>query len=875
MSNNRNPLYSAVNYALSAGMVASMGVAGVAFAQEDSAELDKVQVTGSRLKRTDIETAQPVTVIDRAEIDASGDVSVAQVLQTTVYNSFGSFRATSGYGSGYAAVNEASLRGLGSNRTLVLMDGKRMSTIPGNGNASQNLNQIPLDVVERIEILRDGASAIYGADAIAGVINIITRKDYEGMKVALHHEEGRGSHMNGTHSVTGGVSNAKGNVFYNLSIVDQRPQFHNELDYAADAPSVFGISSFGFPGSWITLSGDYAGANFVDPRCPLINGSDPDWPNSYRWDFVTFEAGNSTIGAERCGYNFAAVTKSTPDIRGVSLFVNSNYAVTDSINMTTKLLMTDSKTETRYAGTPVTGPYPTMSADNPNNPMPLYGLEPADILILMRSVPNGTRDTVNHAQDLNMNVAFTGFTDLMGGADWELGMQYVRNYTNSKTYNLVNKDIIQQDLDNGILDFFNVNGNYSDSVMLRANHTGLYEGQTDAIIFNGNMSFDLMDLPAGAAQMAVGFETQSIGFLQENDPESNRLVVAGTSGGDNIAAERDVTSVFFELGLPVTEMIEANIAGRFDDYSDFGSNFSPAANISFRPVDGLLVRATYGEGFRAPGFDEYYGNVSESFPSGTDFVGCNAGVSPCTPTQYRALFGGNTNLGPEESKTWTAGLVWEPMEDLNMELSFYHIEFTNWITTSTLAREFTAELNGQPNYVIRNADGSVNYVSLQYNNFEGVETEGVDLNLNYSMSLGDAGDLGMRLEHSTVTNYTLQRFSDSEPYDVAGEMGYPDGRTNFYVNWSMGDMFAAMQISNIAGQSEDIGGDIYEVDSHAEVDLQFGYNLPWNGKVTVGARNITDEDPEINADYYGWWPYDQTIYDTKGRVVYVRYEQDF
>ena len=146
---------------------------------EEAAELGRIEVTGSRLNQIDVETASPITVITREQIALSGMATVAEVLQTTPFNSFGSFRETSGYANGQAVVNEISLRGLGSQRTLVLVDGRRIASTGGSGGAAQNLNQIPTAIVDRIEILRDGASAIYGSDAIAGVVNIITRRSEE------------------------------------------------------------------------------------------------------------------------------------------------------------------------------------------------------------------------------------------------------------------------------------------------------------------------------------------------------------------------------------------------------------------------------------------------------------------------------------------------------------------------------------------------------------------------------------------------------------------------------------------------------------------------------------------------------------------------
>jgi len=180
---SNNKLSKAVRLAIAFGAVSAF--AGSAVAQqaqqedEESAKVERIEVTGSRLKRTDMEGALPVTVIDRTELNASGDISVADFMRDTNFNSFGSYQSTSGSSGGGAA--QVSLRGLGASRTLILIDGRRTPTSPILGGG-QDLNSIPMAAVERIEVLTDGASAVYGSDAIAGVINIITRKDFEGIE---------------------------------------------------------------------------------------------------------------------------------------------------------------------------------------------------------------------------------------------------------------------------------------------------------------------------------------------------------------------------------------------------------------------------------------------------------------------------------------------------------------------------------------------------------------------------------------------------------------------------------------------------------------------------------------------------------------------
>ena len=242
----RNLVRDSVRRVLTASLASSLvvGTSMRVLAQDDIAVQEKVTVTGSRIKRVDIEGPSPISVISREEIDASGKIAVSEVIRASTFNSFGSFKQR----SGDTAQSQAgvSLRGLGSQRTLVLMDGRRISGSPTLGAGSTaNLNTIPLAAVERIEILREGASAIYGSDAIGGVVNIIMRKDYEGMQ--LTYNIGRPTQTGGdeeSYSIVGGVSGAKGNITFGFSAEQKDIIFQGDRSYSAT-----GLSSFGFPAS--------------------------------------------------------------------------------------------------------------------------------------------------------------------------------------------------------------------------------------------------------------------------------------------------------------------------------------------------------------------------------------------------------------------------------------------------------------------------------------------------------------------------------------------------------------------------------------------------------------------------------------------------
>jgi iron complex outermembrane receptor protein len=927
MKYNRNPLSQAINTTLCAGAAASMALAsGVAFAQdadddEDGVELDRVQVTGSRIKRVDIEGSTPVTVISRDQIDLTGDSTVAELLRSSPFNSFGSFRDQSGFGNGFSGVSLVSLRGLGSSRTLILINGRRISTFPGGGAEAVDINIIPLDMVERVEILRDGASAIYGSDAIAGVINIITRQDMEGAIATVQYEEPAYDGGEATRfSVAGGHTSDRGNVTFAVEHFEREMIFDHDIPEFANAvtPGVDAISSFGFPGTALMLSGASAGLNFPDPRCPSNVGQSSEFPNSYKWDFDgadAFFAGSSNNFGARCGYNFAADTITVPRVERTSAYIDAKFDITNNTQFLTRAYLIQNENESRFAGAPVTAPFPVYGADNPNNPMWLYvgttqtdpGLggtytfTEADVgaaMLLMRTVPNGDREGWQYFDNNALFAGFQGTNSLFGGSDWDFGYQYSRNRTLALTKNLANKVEIQNAIDDGSLDYFNVQGldhdtwlNNTVNTLTQFNHTGMFQADTTVHLFDGSWSFDMFQMNNGPVPLVVGFEFFDLSYNQENDPESNRLIIAGTSGGDNIyGVGRDISTLYAETIIPLLSSLELNLAVRFDDYSDFGKTTNPKASIAWRPWDKLLLRASWGKGFRAPNMQELYGNVSESFPPAIDITGCNNGVSPCTSTQYRAFFGGNPDLQPEESESWSAGAVWNATDSLSFEVTYYNIEFTNQITTLSLQRMFQLEAGGFANTVVRNPDGTVNFVGLVNLNLSGVKTDGVDFGITYSLPTERAGFWNFQFDWSHVNSFEQEAVPGDGFAELTDVHGAPQDRASWQVGWTIGDFqvgYTGQYIGENGAADEFCTSDnrgfetcdgtntLVTNDDQMYHDLQLAWNTPWNGQIAVGCRNCTDETGPFNGLVYGWQPQDFSLYSTEGRIGYVRYKQNF
>ncbi|MCH8930305.1 MAG: TonB-dependent receptor [Proteobacteria bacterium] len=645
----RNPIQDAVRYALVAGVAASFAsIPSVAVAQddEDVAEQGLIEVTGSRIKRVDVEGPSPVAIITRADIENSGDISVADVLRQSSYNQFGSFRQRSGSSAQSQAT--ISLRGLGAQRTLVLLDGRRIAGSPTFGSGSaQNLNTIPIAAVERIEILRDGASAIYGADAVGGVVNIIMRKDYEGLQISA--EVGRPTQAGGdenAYSIVGGITSGKGNITFALDHSDSEIIFNGDRAFSA-----VGLSAFGFPGSF-AVTDPVLGSlgTFPDPRCPNSINTDPNFANSQ------INTGNGL-----CNYNYAATSANEASLTRDTLFVNGNYQVNEDLNFFARGTFSRTESFGRYAPAPMVGgsPFlPSMSAANPNNPtapgavstaglpsnypLPFAGATdlsqfdtdgdgipdvtgPFDLSIFYRNVPGGFRDGNTTDILYDYLIGFEGSSDLFGGLDWETGFQYSRQTGDDTSAGLAFRNGLQGVIDDGTFDIFNVQGNGTDPAIAQTFvHTGF--ANTMHRITGGDFTatWDAFQMPAGPVPIVLGTEYRDEKFSQDFDAQQNAGNVDGSAGGQDIEGSRAVLAFYAETSLPITEDLEISLAARFDSYNDFGTTVNPKISVGYRPTDTLLIRASYGEGFRAPSMEELYSSPAQSFNDAIDSVRCAA-----------------------------------------------------------------------------------------------------------------------------------------------------------------------------------------------------------------------------------------------------------
>ena len=916
--NHRDPVGDAVRYALTAGVAASFaGAPAALFAEDDVAVQEKVTVTGSRIKRVDIEGPSPVAVISRDDIDATGDISVAEVLRGSVWNSFGSFRQSSG--SSAQSQSAVSLRGLGSQRTLVLIDGRRMSGSPTNGAGStQNLNVIPLAAVERIEVLRDGASAVYGSDAIGGVVNIILRRDYEGMNLAWG--IGRPTQTGGdedSYSVVGGLSSGKGNITFGFDVEKKEIIFQGDRSFSA-----VGLSAFGFPSSYFGYlttndprnpSGEFLSVGtFPDARCPATLGSSQEFP-----------ASQVSAGGTLCQYNYAGVAANEAENDTKSFFVNINYDLNETTQFFARGNFSFNESFGRYAPSPFTSPLPTLTQNNPNNPTApgatnidgqAFGGQsvtladgtvvegPFDLSLFYRNVPGGFRDTNIEDTLVDYMVGVNGTVDFLGGMDWELAGQWSQQTSNSASPGLGVIPFLQREIDNGNLDIFEVNQETDSSFQEAASFDGIFDAKTRIASVDGNVGWDLFQMPAGPVPIVLGAEYRDEDFTQNYDAQQNAGNVAGSAGGQDVSGARVVKSIFTEMNIPIFSMLDATVALRYDDYNDFGTTVTPQAKLAFRPLDSLLVRASWGKGFRAPSMTELYSARTQSFDGAVDTFRCSLDPAdtngdgrpdvdpntlpagnPCVLTQYQNLSGGNTSLDAETSDQWGVGFVWNPLQDLSIAIDYYNIEIDDEIGTFALQTLFDQEFalrqggaGGQTVGSVTRIQGN-NFVDFVVNdnaNFATRETDGLDVDISYAFSAGAAGDFRTQLLWTHVLEYERDVGDGQGKRRLDGTFD-PENRASVLLGWSLAD-FSASATWNYIDEAENAESNspvFAKVDDYSTVDLSFGYSTPWNGQITVGARNIFDEDPPTTVNI-GSPFYTNYLHDVYGRVPYVRYEQD-
>jgi iron complex outermembrane receptor protein len=856
MAFQRRKVAAALAYVVGVGTAGMLLTAAPVFAQDI-----KVNVTGSNIKRVDNETASPVDVITRQDIERTGAVSVNEVLQFMPSAGYAiDDRVTNGFTNGAGALN---VRNLGFSSTLILLNGRRLPTYPFaqrttlGSQGFQDLNSIPVSAVERIEILKDGASAIYGADAVGGVVNIILRNTYQGIEAGASYgisQQGDGDTYQANASLGfGDLAKDRYNVFMNLfylkreaMLTKDRP-FANNEDLRGRGGSDF-RSGFGYPGTVVEiLPSGSTGAVVYYPNCP---------PESVR--------------ASRCRYNRASFGGVYPEVERWSANVRGEFAVTPDISIFAEGLYAWNSAYNIGFPAPSTDDAGIGSnilpVGHPNNPF----TNPA--LIAHRYADVGNRDTDAEGHTARGVLGAKGSFKTW---DWEVYGSWNEIKLEEDQLNNVLATTALDTINDGSYNFFDPFNNPATTARLRYN--GFHHGKSNFNDYGAKASGEVWNLPAGPILAAVGGQFTHLEV--EDIPDPN--IAAGNALGISASAafgEQNLTAVFGEVIVPVVKGLEISGALRYDKYSKSGdfSKTSPKVGIRYQPVRNLLLRATYSEAFRAPSIFETTTASQSSFEFGlVDPTRCITGAEPDCNLDVRLNQTGNPDLKPEKSKVWNIGVVWEPTPNSSISVDYYQIRRKDEIglfSTQTLINLFP----NNPAIVIRNPLGIIDTVNNVPVQFSKTTTSGVDVEARLRIPLERYGTIGLRGAISYVDDYTFATLGDSgqiEDFQFNGTYNQPRLRGSWDLSWLYGPHEVSLNgyyVGHYQQLNETPTGNPQDVTAMGIWNLFYKWNVNKNLTLNAAVTNLMDRDPpfsnESSASNAGYNPSQS---DPKGRMYQV------
>ena len=834
MSTQRNTLIAkAVRFALIGGAAVTAVTPAFAADEAEGQKAERIEVTGSRIKRTDIEGANPVLVLDRQAIEATGLASVGDILQDLPSSGSAINTTFNNGGDGSTTVD---LRNLGSNRVLVLINGRRWN--PGLGG-SVDLNNIPSAIIERIEVLKDGASAIYGSDAIAGVVNIFTRKDYEGAYAnAYFGENMEGDGRVELYDFGVGATGDKGSAFLALSYLQQGEIMAGDRDISA-------VPVFGAPENFGGSSGT--------PQGRFLH-YDPGFNNIF--DNTLTASGAFTPWVEPTSrFNFAPDNYLQTPSERTNVFAQGQYELADWVEFRTEVFYGNRKSSQLLAPTPLfigyygsgLGTSTVIAADNPYNPLG-YALDStcssatAGCFLLggRRMVEAGPRIFSQDVDQYQWNAGFQGSFEIGNQIfDWDVSNLYAYIQENVMTTGLLNMQRVNQALlgpSTGCstaagcvpLNLFggqgtNGQGTITPAMINYITFTAQDTGETTLRGHSGNISTELFDLPGGPLGVAVGYETRRYSGFDQPDA----LIAAGITSGNARQPTKGSYSLdeyYAEIAAPIiadmpgAQLLELSVAARTSDYSNFGETTNAKFGLKWKPIDDLLIRGTFAEGFRAPTISELFLGNSDSFPSLADPCSANGG-NPALPgcagvpasyaqtnSQIRITIGGNELLEPEESESMTYGVVWNPsfIEGLSVTADFYNIEVTNNIGTlgaQTILNSCAEDLLFC-SLIQRTAAGNVADLFNGLINTGEVEVSGYDVSVTYNIRDTGFGSFKIVWDTSVMDEYLARDFDPATgglvENDFVGTAGdrivIPEIRSNVNLFWNFGDFEAVWRM---------------------------------------------------------------------------------
>jgi iron complex outermembrane receptor protein len=901
-----------------------LSIAPGAFAQDTT--IQRVEITGSSIKRVDAETAVPVTVISADQLKKAGVTSVEQVLQniSSVQVSLTSAQAV---GSGSGGGSYADMRGLGPNKTLVLLNGRRLANSAFTAS-EPDINTIPFASIDRVEVLRDGASALYGTDAIAGVINFITKKDYRG----------------GT-----------------LTLGLDSPQHPGGAQHEAQAGFGFGdldkdgLNVFGFVG-FQQQAAIQAGQRQLAPHKTTSGTTFP--ATSYLNDVTSGKKAYTPFAGPSgctdpslfpskpglsCGEDTGTFVGYVPATQRVSGLLSASFKINQNNTFNLEAFVANSKVNAHVA--PV--PYAPVFIDPSSAYYPGKGITPLPVGFSLAPdqvdatpgafyVNNGTgtgnlgrigtrfRDVVNGFREDDNTTTQGRFTASLEGTvgDWDYNVAASLNTTRTQDLlvhgysdenalasldNDPNSATYQYYVLNPLINPYGAQSAAGLAVLQSAPKVGVVQYGTGTVKdVDGHISRDLGDwLHAGRpAAVSFGGEFRDETFLNKANSDYAAQVIASTGIDPNTynAGKRRVYAGYTELNIPIIKSLDITAALRYDHYSDFGSTTNPKVSFRFQPAKSFLMRGSFSTGFRAPSLYEL--NAAQTYTnSGSDVsdpVNCPNGVplnghalsdvcsTNATSIQFVNKQGGNTALKAEKSKNATLGFVLEPINNLTAEFDVYDIRITKEVGVlpddllyspaghAQFPGNFHYNSAGLLSQTPQNCPGNAcGYVDQVNQNIGAVHTNGLDIALGYKADAGSIGRFNFGLQSTWVHSYKYELVPGGGYTQNVGIFSNGNAipvfrwQHNATIDWNLAPFSVGLAVHHKTGYVDSVP--TRSVSAYTTEDLYATFAMMKGFAFTVGVKNLADRAPPYtNYAKLFQTGYDPRYYDPTGRTYYAR-----
>ncbi len=898
-----------VRLAMGAGALAGLlGQAALAQAQDapaNPAVLPKVEITGSAIRRIESETALPVQVITREEIEKAG-VTTASELMARVSANVGGLTDGASITDGHdqRGFNSANLRGIGTSSTLVLLNGRRMANFASPGDdTGVDLNNIPAAAIERVEVLLDGASALYGTDAIGGVINFITRKDFRGVELNAYggktDEGGAGKRTATLSAGTGDLARDGYNVFAVVDVqrsdalsTSQR-KFIGELQIPERLPHL--LSGYTSPAN-IRLTGaqrDYLNGNgYTLNGKPLTNRTiNLSLPGCAPPANLYLPAGIG--GVDACTYDYMRDTELYPKSDKVNFLSRGVLQLNPGNQLFAEIALSRSKTDyvastarvnasINYMKIPGLAKYDLMS-DEASADDDVAG----DVELRIRLNDAGRRTSALTSESQRFVVGLTGSAN---GYDYDIGLNHSVNTIKDKdTHGYLLYDKLVKGIYDGVINPFGPSGAAGvallDSIQVNddVRHA---RGVMDAVDFK--VAHAVGTLAGGEAALAIGGEvrhertdfTPSALLLSDNINND-----AAPEGGRATSDKRTVQAVYGELLLPFTKQWEAQLSARYDHYQVVGGAASPKVGVTYMPAKSMLLRASAGRGFRAPSMSDLYRptiySATATLPDPVACAAADNNYADCADNWNTRRYA-NAQLKPEHSRQYSVGMVIEPSRQATMTLDYWNIKRTDLI--SEIGDDvILGNLAKYGSLVHRDADDAIDYIELRKENRGAQLATGLDLTLDYRGVKTWAGNFGGHLSGTYVLNSKIQN-AVGDPY--LSNLGrfvtdgvVPRWRHTVTFDWDRGPYSASLSNTWSSGyqdQNSAINTDdgtvvaANHVKAYSLWDLSGAWQVNQAFKLRAGVQNLFNTAPPYsNQAFFFISGYDPSYTDPRGRRLYA------